>query len=63
MNAKIREASSILKDLTREIGKVIVGRQYLVDRLIMALLADGHILIEASGPRQDTFRADAFPGD
>ena len=46
VNAKIREASSILKDLTREIGKVIVGQQYLVDRLIMALLADGHILIE-----------------
>lgn len=46
LNAKIREASSVLKDLTREIGKVIVGQQYLVDRLMMALLADGHILIE-----------------
>jgi MoxR-like ATPase len=46
VNAKIREASSSLKDLTREIGKVIVGQQYLVDRLLMALLADGHILIE-----------------
>ena len=30
-NARIREASSVLKDLTREIGKVIVGQQYLVD--------------------------------
>lgn len=46
VNAKIREASPILKDLTREIGKVIVGQQYLVDRLLVALLADGHILIE-----------------
>ncbi len=46
VNAKIRDASSALKDLTREIGKVIVGQQYLVDRLLMALLADGHILIE-----------------
>jgi MoxR-like ATPase len=46
VNAKIRDASSFLKDLTREIGKVIVGQQYLVDRLLMALLADGHILIE-----------------
>ena len=46
VNAKIREASASLKDLTREIGKVIVGQQYLVDRLMMALLADGHILIE-----------------
>ena len=46
VNAKVRDASSSLKDLTREIGKVIVGQQYLVDRLLMALLADGHILIE-----------------
>ncbi|MBU9889347.1 MAG: MoxR family ATPase [Candidatus Omnitrophica bacterium] len=46
LNSRIREASSVLKDLTREIGKVIVGQQYLVDRLMMALLADGHILIE-----------------
>lgn len=46
VNSKIREASSTLKDLIREIGKVIVGQQYLVDRLLMALLADGHILIE-----------------
>ena len=46
LNAKIRDASSALKDLTREIGKVIVGQQYLIDRLMMALLADGHILIE-----------------
>src|SRR5512135_3356348 len=46
INAKIRDASSALKDLTREIGKVIVGQQYLVDRLLIAMLADGHILIE-----------------
>ena len=46
LNSKIRETSSIIKDLTREIGKVIVGQQYLIDRLLMALLADGHILIE-----------------
>ncbi len=29
-----------------EIGKVIVGQKYLVERLLLALLANGHILIE-----------------
>jgi MoxR-like ATPase len=29
-----------------EIGKVIVGQQNLIDRLFIALLADGHILLE-----------------
>jgi len=30
----------------QEIAKVIVGQAYMVDRLLMALIADGHILIE-----------------
>lgn len=46
ISAKIKDESVILQDLLREIGKVIVGQQYLVERLLMALLADGHILIE-----------------
>ncbi len=43
---KVKESSTIIQDLTREIGKIIVGQHYLVERLLIALLADGHILIE-----------------
>ncbi len=32
--------------LKAEIGKVIVGQEYLIDRMLIALLADGHILLE-----------------
>ena len=46
VNKKVKDSSAIINDLMREIGKVIVGQQYLVERLLMALLADGHILIE-----------------
>ncbi len=46
VNRKVRESSSVLTDLMREVGKVIVGQQYLIERLLMALLADGHVLIE-----------------
>ena len=46
INLKVKESSSVLSDLMREIGKVIVGQQYLIDRLLLALLADGHVLIE-----------------
>jgi MoxR-like ATPase len=35
-----------LQLLRNEIGKVIVGQQYMVDRLLIALLADGHIMLE-----------------
>ena len=46
INQKVREASVVMTDILREIGKVIVGQQYLVERLLIALLADGHVLIE-----------------
>lgn len=46
VNEKVKEGKELLQGLTREIGKVIVGQQYLVERLLIALLADGHILIE-----------------
>lgn len=46
VNSKIRDASTVLRDLSREIGRAIVGQDYMVSRLLMALLADGHVLIE-----------------
>lgn len=46
INRKVKESSSIINDVMREIGKVIVGQQYLVERLMIALLGDGHVLIE-----------------
>jgi MoxR-like ATPase len=39
------EASFVTK-LTSQISSVIVGQKYLVERLLMGVLADGHILIE-----------------
>jgi MoxR-like ATPase len=42
----IRQKSAFVDRLTGEISRVIVGQKYLVDRLLIGLLADGHILIE-----------------
>jgi len=46
INEKVKEASSFVKDLVREIEKVIVGQKYLIDRLLVGLLANGHVLLE-----------------
>jgi MoxR-like ATPase len=46
LNNKVREQSAWIGTLRSEIGKVIVGQQYLVDRLIIGLLANGHVLLE-----------------
>jgi len=42
----IKQKSAFVDRLTGEISRVIVGQKYLIDRLIIGLLADGHILIE-----------------
>ena len=46
INQQVREKSAFAQELRAEIGKVIVGQEYLVDRLILGLLANGHLLLE-----------------
>jgi MoxR-like ATPase len=43
---KVEEKSAFCRTLTETIGTIIVGQQYLVERLLIGLLADGHILLE-----------------
>ncbi len=42
----VKEASAWVYPLRREIGRVIVGQKYLIDRLLVALIANGHVLLE-----------------
>lgn len=46
INEKVRRESASVQDLTSEIEKVIVGQKYLVERLLVGLLANGHMLVE-----------------
>ena len=46
INEKVEKESKFVEALKAEIGKVIVGQQYIIDRLLVSLLANGHILIE-----------------
>ena len=46
INEKVKKESAFVEALKLEIGKVIVGQKYLVDRLIIGILANGHILVE-----------------
>ncbi|HEC69646.1 MAG TPA: MoxR family ATPase [Candidatus Omnitrophica bacterium] len=46
INEKVKRESSFISALKAEISKVIVGQEYLIDRLLIGLLANGHILIE-----------------
>jgi len=46
VHEEIERESLFVQTLTGEIGKVIVGQKYLIERLLIGLLANGHILIE-----------------
>ena len=46
INDAVRQNSAWIHPLRQEIGRVIVGQQHLVDRLIVGLISNGHILLE-----------------
>ncbi len=46
ITAKVEAEAAFVSALRMEISKVIVGQKQLIDRLIVALLANGHVLVE-----------------
>jgi hypothetical protein len=46
INEQVKQESEFVRTLVGEIGKVIVGQKYLIERLLIGLLADGHVLLE-----------------
>jgi MoxR-like ATPase len=46
INAKIEQESAFIEKLMQQMRQVIVGQTYMVERLLIGLLADGHILLE-----------------
>ena len=46
LNEKIKQESAFIDLLMNEIGKVIVGQKAMVERLIVGLLSNGHVLLE-----------------
>ncbi len=46
LNERVKQESSYIDGLMNELGKVIVGQRYLLERLLIGLLSNGHILIE-----------------
>jgi MoxR-like ATPase len=46
INEAVQKAGAFVRPLVQEMSKVIVGQTYLVERLIIGLLANGHVLLE-----------------
>ncbi len=46
INEKVSKESVVVHGLVQEIRKVIIGQDYLINRLLVGILANGHILVE-----------------
>lgn len=46
LNEKIKRESAFVDKITTEVGRVIVGQKYMVERLLIGLLCNGHIHLE-----------------
>jgi len=46
INEQVQRASTWVRPLQQEISRVVVGQKHLIDRLLVGLLTNGHILLE-----------------
>lgn len=46
LGEKIEKSSAFIEDIRTELDKVIIGQNYMIDRLLVGLLTNGHVLLE-----------------
>lgn len=46
LKEKIQHTSLFIKEVNKELGKIIIGQKSMTDRLLIGLLSDGHVLVE-----------------
>jgi MoxR-like ATPase len=46
IHEKVKLESAFVERLKREVQKVIVGQEYMIDRLLIGILCEGHLLLE-----------------
>jgi MoxR-like ATPase len=46
LNEQVKRESQFVEEIIEEVGRVIVGQRYMVERLLLGIICDGHVLIE-----------------
>ena len=46
INEEVQRASGFVRPLLGEMGKVVIGQNYLIERLVIGMLTNGHVLLE-----------------
>jgi hypothetical protein len=61
INEKIQYSGAFIDRLRDEVGRVIVGQQYMLDRLLIGLLSNGHVLLEGVPDWQKPWQLNLSP--
>jgi MoxR-like ATPase len=48
LERRVAESGALLRRVEQEVGSVLIGQRQLVERMLLALLCDGHVLIEGA---------------
>ena len=48
IDARVREHGAFVDELTKALERTVVGQKYMLERLLVGLLANGHVLIEGA---------------
>ncbi len=46
LNEQVKRESQFVEKIIEEVGRVIVGQRYMIERLLLGIICDGHVLIE-----------------
>ncbi len=46
INTMVKESSQWIGDFRSEMGRIVIGQKRLIDRLLIAILTEGHVLLE-----------------
>src|SRR3954465_2603617 len=46
LNELVAKESAFVDKITNEVGKVVVGQTYMIERILIGLLTGGHVLLE-----------------
>ena len=46
INEEVQKASGFIRPLFSELAKVVIGQNYLIERLTIGMLTNGHVLLE-----------------
>ena len=60
MTMTLDDVRSLTRAIRSEIAKAIVGQEAMVDMLLVALLSEGHVLLEGPPGTAKTFLAQSF---